>query len=116
MATFFSPEGNHEVWEDKPVGYFTVDEWHAAHPAPAPEPPSSEQLLDMLRNARDARLAAMDKYMLVDYPISEGDLALVKAYRAALRALPEQPGAPWDGGGELTPWPENWSWIGCVRG
>ena len=42
----------------------------------------------------------------VNLHIAEGDLALVKTYRAALRALPEQSGAPWDGGGDETPWPE----------
>ena len=67
--------------------------------------PTAEQLYANLRAARDARLAATDKYMLADYPISEDNLALVKEYRAALRDLPEQPGAPWDGGGEATPWP-----------
>lgn len=36
MATFFSPEGNPEVWQAKPQGYFTPEEWSAAHPAPAP--------------------------------------------------------------------------------
>ena len=71
-----------------------------------PPAPMAEQLYTSLRAARDVRLAATDKYMLADYPISEGDLALVKTYRAALRALPEQPGAPWDGGGEDTPWPD----------
>ena len=65
----------------------------------------AEQLYTNLRAARDARLAATDKYMLADYPISGDNLALVKEYRAALRDLPEQPGAPWDGGGEATPWP-----------
>ena len=59
-----------------------------------------------MKFSRDVRLAATDKYVLADYPISEGYLAQVKAYRAALRALPEQPGAPWDGGGEATPWPD----------
>lgn len=71
-----------------------------------PPAPTEEQLFVTLHASRDARLAATDKYMLVDYPISEGDLALVKIYRAALRDLPDQPGAPWDGGGEETPWPE----------
>ena len=59
-----------------------------------------------LRTERDARLAVTDKYLLSDYPISAEDLTTVKAYRQALRYLPAQPGAPWDGGGELTPWPE----------
>ena len=59
-----------------------------------------------LRTERDARLAVTDKYLLSDYHISAEDLTTVKAYRQALRDLPAQPGAPFDGGGELTPWPE----------
>ena len=59
-----------------------------------------------LRSARDERLADTDKYLLADYPIGAENLAAVKLYRFALRDLPDQPGAPWDGGGELTPWPE----------
>ena len=43
--------------------------------------------------------------LLPDYPISADALVQAKAYRTALRDLPDQPGAPWDGGGELTPWP-----------
>lgn len=62
-------------------------------------------LLAALRKTRDARLAATDKYLLADYPISTDALSLVKSYRTALRNLPEAPGAPWDGGGEATPWP-----------
>ena len=58
-----------------------------------------------LRTERDARLAVTDKYLLSDYPISAEDLATVKAYRQALRDLPAQEGAPFDGGGHETPWP-----------
>lgn len=36
MATFYSPDGNPEVWEIKPDGYFTPEEWAALHPPPAP--------------------------------------------------------------------------------
>ena len=43
--------------------------------------------------------------LLPDYPIGADALPLVKAYRAALRDLPDAPGAPWDGGGTSTPWP-----------
>ena len=59
-----------------------------------------------LRTERDARLADTDKYLLADYPISTEELGNIRTYRQALRDLPDQPGAPWDGGGELTPWPE----------
>lgn len=71
-----------------------------------PYTPTTDDLFSALRAARDARLASTDKLLLPDYPIGADNLALVKAYRQALRNLPSQPGAPWDGGGELTPWPE----------
>ena len=29
IMTFYSPNGNHEVWDAKPEGYFTVEEWEA---------------------------------------------------------------------------------------
>ena len=106
MPTFYSPSGNAEVWEDKPIGYLSVGEWHAAHPAPAPQTQTTEQLFVALRTARDARLARTDKMLLPDYPINAERLTQIKTYRAALRDLPDQPGAPWDGGGTETPWPE----------
>mgnify|MGYP003623865538 CR=1 FL=1 len=31
MPTFISPTGNPEVWAEKPLGYFTPEEWAAAH-------------------------------------------------------------------------------------
>ena len=71
------------------------------------EPASTTaELLSRLRAIRDSKLSSTDKYLLPDYPISADSLALVKIYRDALRDLPAQPGAPWDGGGAETPWPE----------
>jgi len=58
-----------------------------------------------LRAERDTRLAATDYLLMPDYPISAELLTAVKAYRQSLRDLPSQSGAPWDGGGETTPWP-----------
>lgn len=82
-----------------------------AHPEivtqePAPIPPTTADILTRLRELRNVRLDATDKYLLPDYPISAADLSAVKTYRQILRDLPAQPGAPWDGGGEMTPWPE----------
>lgn len=71
-----------------------------------PEPPSDEELFAELRSFRDARITATDKYLLADYPVTADDLAVVKVYRQTLRDLPAQEGAPWDGGAELTPWPD----------
>lgn len=38
MPTFYSPSGNAEVWETKPKGYMTPEEWQAVHPTPDPTP------------------------------------------------------------------------------
>lgn len=34
MPTFYSPSGNAEVWEEKPEGYMTPEEWKEQHPDP----------------------------------------------------------------------------------
>ena len=67
--------------------------------------PTDADLYERLRTERDARLVATDKYLLADYPTSPEEIVAIRAYRTALRDLPDQPGAPWDGGGDETPWP-----------
>ena len=70
---------------------------------------SEDSRFSRLRAERDKRIAATDYLLSADYPISQEKLEAVKAYRQALRDLPSQPGAPWDGGAEQTPWPAiNW--------
>lgn len=34
MPNFYSPTGNYEVWEKKPKGYFTLEEWQALNAEP----------------------------------------------------------------------------------
>lgn len=93
-----------EYGASTPVDYDVV--WQNGGLYKAGEEPSAiDSLFVLLRAKRDERLTATDKYTLIDYPISETDLSLIKAYRATLRALPEQPGSPWDGGNDETPWP-----------
>ena len=58
-----------------------------------------------LRAERDRRIAATDYLIMPDYPLPEDSRTVVQAYRQALRDLPVLEGAPWDGGGEATPWP-----------
>lgn len=70
-----------------------------------PEPTEQEKFI-LLRGMRDGKIAATDYLIMPDYPLPEEKKAGVLAYRQALRDLPTQPGAPWDGGGEGTPWPE----------
>ena len=72
---------------------------------PAKPAPTTEELFSALRSARDRRLTATDYLLMPDYPISAENKTVVEEYRQALRDLPAQDGAPWDGGGEETPWP-----------
>ena len=34
MGIFFSPEGNPEIWDSKPDGYYTPEEWESYFPPP----------------------------------------------------------------------------------
>ncbi len=36
MPNFYNPIGNYEVWNIKPEGYFTQEEWSALHPPETP--------------------------------------------------------------------------------
>lgn len=58
-----------------------------------------------LRAERDSRLSATDYLLMQDYPLDNTLKEAVRLYRQALRDLPAQEGAPWDGGGDETPWP-----------
>ena len=77
--------------------------WYLADRVPSP---SDEYLFSKLRAIRNSSLQETDKYMTVDFPITDTLRSKILEYRQCLRDITEQPGAPWDGGGELTPWPE----------
>ena len=67
---------------------------------------SEEARFERLRAERDRRLAATDYLLMQDYPLDDTRKEAVRLYRQSLRDLPSLEGAPWDGGGEATPWPE----------
>lgn len=78
-----------------------------------PPPPTIEELFDRLRSFRDGRISAVlwmrerhaDELELGKEPtLTPEQYTALLAYLQALRDLPTQPGAPWDGGDE-TPWP-----------
>ena len=96
-----------DTWQDAPRYMETLGALPegALLAAPAKPEPTTEELFAQLRQKRDEKLLATDFYFMADYPADEEALAKVKEYRQALRDLPEQDGAPWDGGGEATPWP-----------
>lgn len=90
---------NGEPYEIKEYGPLP-DGWSDTLP-----PPTTEELMSSLRSQRNAKLNATDKYLLADFPISPEKFEEIKAYRQILRDLPAQEGTPFDGGGDLTPWP-----------
>ena len=47
MAKYYSHTGNLEVWDEKPQGYYTVEEWQELHP-PAPYIPTKDEQIATL--------------------------------------------------------------------
>lgn len=72
---------------------------------------SEESRFERLRAERDRRLSATDYLLMPDYPLNDTLKGAVQAYRQTLRDLPAQEGAPWDGGADGTPWPEQVSQV-----
>lgn len=69
-----------------------------------PEKTAEEKLAEAAEQARQKRdrlIADTDFLLCADYPISAEDLEAVKAYRQALRDVPQQEGFPFD-----VVWPE----------
>jgi hypothetical protein len=62
MAKYYSPQGNIEVWEDKPEGYYTVEEWAELHPTPEPPEPTKKEKLAALDSQYEADKAEIMKY------------------------------------------------------
>ena len=96
----------HEIKEYGPL----PDGW-----SDTPPPPTTGELFDRLRSFRDARINSVlwmrerhsDELELGTEPtLTPEQYTALLTYIQALRDIPAQPGAPWDGGGELTPWPE----------
>lgn len=94
-------------------GFLTQEQYEAIMAEKAAEshqvwltsPDTEAERFQMLRQTRDGKLAQTDYLMATDYPIADDARYAVADYRTALRNITELPGAPWDGGWELTPWP-----------
>lgn len=56
--------------------------------------PTDEEIAERVRRERDGKIAATDFLAMPDYPLSEGDRAIVMTYRQALRDVPAQEGFP----------------------
>ena len=87
MGKYYSPSGNFEVWDEKPAGYFTEQEWAELHP-PTPYVPTKEERLAALDAQYDS-----DKSELVNQytdSIMHDDAETAEAIKAELIALDEQ--------------------------
>jgi hypothetical protein len=73
MGKYYSPTGNYEVWNEKPAGYFTEQEWAALHP-PEPYVPSREEKLAALDSQYDAEKAELIKYYSEALIVEDADL------------------------------------------
>jgi hypothetical protein len=62
MGKYYSPDGNIEVWGEKPENYYTVEEWEELHPAPPPPEPTKEEKLAALDSQYEADKAEILKY------------------------------------------------------
>ena len=103
-----------EAYEDEVAPYVALWQAEAARREKAAAEAEAARLAEYnseparfarLRAERDRRIAATDYLIMPDYPLTEDSRTAVQIYRQALRDLPTKEGAPWDGGGEATPWP-----------
>lgn len=69
---------------------------------------SDSAKMERLKNKRNAILKATDYLVLPDVAAEIGPqiLSIIYKYRKLIRNIADQKGAPWDGGGEKTPWPQ----------
>ena len=87
MGKYYSPSGNFEVWDEKPQGYYTEEEWKELHP-PTPYVPTKEEKLAAL----DAQYAADKAQLIADYndAVMHDDGETAAAVKAEMAAIDTQ--------------------------
>ena len=122
-VTFYEEITNLEaIAPEDPAGAPGPERWRAAcYPLMVPDQPgiearieanesawraravgeASQKEAERVRRGRDARLAQCDYTMGADYPATDAEREAWRAYRQALRDIPEQEGFPWG-----VTWPE----------
>lgn len=88
MPKFYSPEGNFEVWAEKPEGYYTEQEWQELHPAPPPPEPTKEEKLAAL----DAQYDSDKATLVAQYTdaLMHDDTETAEAIKGEMLTLDEQ--------------------------
>ena len=135
MPKFYSSDGNMEVWESIPDGYFTVDQWKNMHPEENKpgsyydwdgekwiinhDKKNSGKSKHIRIKRRSLLLCAFDskekyereqvsisKGISISTPMLESDYILVLQYLQDLFDMPQQSGFPWNGSDDPEcPWP-----------
>ena len=72
MGKYYSPSGNFEVWDEKPNGYYTEEEWAELHPAP---PPTKEEKLAQLESEYEAAKKVLKDYLMDAMLADDSDTA-----------------------------------------
>ena len=87
MGKYYSPDGNFEVWDEKPAGYFTEEEWAELHP-PVPYIPTKEEKLAAL----DAQYKADKQTLINDYndAVMHDDAETAAAVKAEMATIDAQ--------------------------
>lgn len=79
-----------------PISLWLNTQWKSGliHPDEYDGPSKEELLAAQIRSERDCLLNSTDKYMTLDFPMSDEDRSAVRQYRQALRDIPSQEGFP----------------------
>lgn len=95
-----------EEWESVHEYATTHPERVTEEPPYVPPVPTTEELAASVRAERNKRITATDYLVMPDYPLDTDKLEEIKAYRQALRDIPQQLGFPWNGPDDpACPWP-----------
>lgn len=88
MGIYYSPDGNPEVWDKKPEGYYTEEEWAELHPAPEPpEPTTDEKLAELDAQYQRDKDVLMQAYLNA---MLYGDTEQMVTLKADLTALDDK--------------------------
>lgn len=84
MANYYSPTGNIEVWDTKPDGYFTVEEWEEMHPYIPPVPTKEEQIAALTAEYRAEKANLCEAYTTATM---SGDTEIAQSVAADMQDL-----------------------------
>ena len=85
MPKYYSPDGNIEVWENKPQGYYTIEEWEEMHPPTPYMPTVEEQLAELDTQYNSDKAILMSQYTEAVIDDDSDLMASIKEELAVLR-------------------------------